>query len=135
MCSTNNPSILRKRSKEDLINVSLESVHKELQEKTPTLERFARASVENPSQSRNVHKKDDALIPGMCDAVCQLISIFSENMNLTRTVKSIILKKCGLTKVGFRRLASVNVCTGYNATDGLAEHFGEDFDKELLDWK
>ena len=135
LCSTNNPSVLRKTSKEDLINFSWESVHKELQEKTPTLERFARACVENPSQSRNVHKKDEALIPGMCDAVCQLISIFSEGMNLTRTVKSVILKKCGLTKVGFKRLASVNVCMGYNATNSLFERFGEDFDKELLYWK
>ena len=51
LCSTNNPSILRKTSKKDLINFSWESVHKELQEKTPTLERFSRACVENPSQS------------------------------------------------------------------------------------
>ena len=61
LCSTNNPSVLRKTSKEDLINFSWDSVHKELQEKTPTVERFARACVENPSQSRNAHKKDEAL--------------------------------------------------------------------------
>ena len=64
------------------------------------------------SKSRNVHKKYEALIPGMCNALSQVILIFSEGTYLTTTVKIIILRKCGLTKVAFERLASVNMCVG-----------------------
>lgn len=52
-------------------------------------------------QARNVQKKNEALIPPMCDAACKLISIFNEGMCATRYIKSIILKKGGLTKVAF----------------------------------
>ena len=38
----------------------------------------------------------------MLDAGCQLIAIFNEEMNVTRKLKSVILKKGGLKKVGFK---------------------------------
>ena len=63
-------------SKEDLVKFSWENIHKELKERALMFMRFIEASVQNPSQAKNVNKKDDNLIPPMCDAASQLISIF-----------------------------------------------------------
>ena len=135
LCATSNPSILRKTSKEELSNISWEQVHKELTERTPTFLRLIEASVQNPSQARNTNKRSDNLIPPMCDAACQLISIFSEGMCATRRIKSIILKKGGLKKIGFQRLARIYACMGYKSTNKMFETFAEGFDIKLLEWK
>jgi hypothetical protein len=135
LCATSNPSILRKTSKEDLINFSWENVHKELKERAPMFMRFIEASVQNPSQAKNAIKKDDELTPPMCDAASQLISIFSEGMCVTRRIKSVILKKNGLKKIGFQRLARIYVCMGYKSTNKMFETFAKDFDMKLLSWK
>ncbi len=133
LCATSNPSILRKTSKEDLVNFSWENVHKEV--RPPMFMRFIEASVQNPSQAKNAIKKDDELIPPMCDAASQLISIFSEGMCVTRRIKSVILKKNGLKKIGFQRLARIYVCMGYKSTNKMFETFAKDFDIKLLSWK
>ena len=127
LCATSNPSILRKTSKEELSNISWKQVHKELTERTQTFLRFIEASVQNPSQARNTNKRSDNLIPPMCDAVCQLISIFSEGMCATRQIKSIILKKGGLKKIGFQRLARIYACMDYKSTNKMFETFAEGF--------
>ena len=135
LCAISNPSLLRKISKEDLVKFSWDSVYKELKERAPVFTRIIEASVHNPSQSRNVHKKDDNIIPPMCDAACKLISIFSEGMNATRRIKSIILKKGGLKKIAFQRLSPLYVCMGYKSTNKMFETFAKDFDIKLLEWK
>lgn len=101
LCTVSNPSLLRQTTKDDLKKFTWKKVHDELKERTPVFLRFIEASVQNPSQARNVQKKNEALIPPMCDAACKLISIFNEGMCATRYIKSIILKKGGLTKVAF----------------------------------
>lgn len=121
LCATSNPSILRKTSKEDLVKFSWENIHKELKERAPMFMRFIEASVQNPSQAKNVNKKDDNLIPPMCDAASQLISIFSEGMCATRRIKSVVLKKNGLKKIGFQRLARIYACMGYKSTNKMFE--------------
>lgn len=93
------------------------------------------ASVSNPSHTRNVHKKGDALIPPMCDAACQLISIFCEDMNAHRRVKSVILKKGGRKKVAFQRLSAIHNCMSYDATINMFENFGKNFDEKIILWK
>jgi hypothetical protein len=117
LCATSNPSILGKTSKEDLVKFSWDNIHKELKERVPMFMRFIEASVQNPSQEKNVNKKDDNVIPPMCDAPSQLISIFSEGMCATRRIKSVILKKNGLKKIGFQRLARIYACMGYKSTN------------------
>ena len=97
--------------------------------------KFLLASVSNPSQSRNVHKKGEALPPPMLDAGCQLISVFNSDLDATRRVKSIVLKKGGLKKIGFKRLASLNTCLSYNSTNTLIEKLGQGYDSKLVDWK
>lgn len=135
LCSSSNPSLLRKTSKEDLKKFAWNDVHKELKERTPVFLGFVEAAVRNPSQSRNVIKKDDVLIPPMCDAACHLVSIFNEGMSAVRRIKSIILKKAGLKKVGFKRMSTTYTCLGYNSTIKIFESFGKDFDAKLLMWK
>lgn len=135
LCATSNPSILRKTSKEDLSQFSWNNVHAELKERAPIFLQFIHASVQNPSHSRNVLKKGDGLMPAMCDAACQLIAIYSEGMCATRRIKSVILKKGGLKKVGFKRLAPIYACMGYNSTSKMFENFVKDFDTKLLQWK
>lgn len=135
LCATSNPSILRKTSKEDLLQFSWNNVFAELREQAPVFLQFIQASVQNPSHSRNVHNKGDALIPPMCDAACQLIAVFNEGMCTSRRIKSVILKKGGLKKVGFKWLAPIYMCMGYNSTNKMFEDFGRDFDFKLLQWK
>lgn len=110
-------------------------MYKELKERTPVFLGFVEAAVRNPSQSRNVLKKNDVLIPSMCDAACHLVSVFNEGMSAVRRIKSIVLKKAGLKKVGFKRISATYTCMGYNSTIKMFESFGNDFDSKLLMWK
>ena len=71
----------------------------------------------------------------MLDAGCQLISVFNSDLDATRRVKSIVLKKGGLKKIGFKRLASLNTCLSYNSTNTLIEKLGQGYDSKLVDWK
>jgi hypothetical protein len=113
----------------------MDSMNEELIKRAPRFHQFVTASVSNPSHARNVHKKQSALIPPMCDAACQIISVFSEDMNATRRLKSVLFKKADLKKVGFKQLSALNICMGYNSTSKMFENFGVDFDMKLKTWK
>ena len=135
LCSKSDPSILRNSSKEALESFSWSDIDKELQNRTPRFVQFVKAAVNNPSHARNVHKKDDIILPAMCDAACKLISIFNENMSLPRKIKSVVLKKAGLKKVGFLRFQSLYDCMSYNSTCTIFESLGSRFDEKLYEWK
>lgn len=135
LCSFTQPSLLRGTTHEDLASITWEKIDNELKERTPTFHQFITASVSNPSHARNVYKKGAALIAPVCDAACQLISVFNEGMNATRRLKSVTLKKGGLKKVGFQRLSSLYNCMGYKSINTMFENFGKDFDHDLKVWK
>ena len=135
LCSKTNPSVLRKSSHEELAEFSWGKVNEELEIRTPRFLQFLKSAIANPSQRRNVLKKKSALNGPMLDAGCQLIAIFNEEMNVTRKLKSVILKKGGLKKVGFKRLSPLYVCMGYASTNRLFESAGKGFDKKLKIWK
>mgnify|MGYP002803516413 FL=1 len=135
LCSKSDPSILRNSSKEAMESFSWNDINKELQNRAPRFVQFVKAAVNNPSHSRNVHKKDDIILSAMCDAACKLISIFNENMSLPRKIISVILKKAGLKKVGFMRLQSLYDCMSYNSTCTILESLGSRFDEKLYEWK
>ena len=135
LCSKSDPSILRNSCKEALESFSWSDIDKELQNRTPRFVQFVKAAVNNPSHSRNVHKKDDIILPAMCDAACKLISIFNENMSLPRKIKSVVLKKAGLKRVGFLRFQSLYDCMSYNSTCTIFESLGSRFDEKLYEWK
>ena len=96
---------------------------------------FLESTVSNPSQRRNVVKKKDALVVPTLDAGCQLISVFNKDINTTRKLTSVILKKGGQKKVAFKRLSPVYVSMGYGATNTLFESAGKGFDKVRKHWK
>lgn len=135
LCSIGEPSLLRATSAEDLACVKWEKINNELKNRAPRFHQFLTASVSNPSHARNVFKKGAAIVPPMCDAACQLLSVYNEGMSATRRFKSVILKKGGLKKVGFQRLSSLYHSMGYKATNTMFEKFGKDFDKDLKVWK
>ena len=135
LCALSQPSLLRQKSKEELVNLKWSDIYEELSERCPLFLKFLLASVSNPSQARNLHKKDEALHPPMLDAGCQLISVFNSDLDATRRVKSIVLKKGGLKKIGFKRLASLNTCLSYNSTLKLMEKLGQGHDSRLFEWK
>ena len=62
LCATSNPSVLRKTSKEDLLQFSWNNVYAELKERAPVFLHLIESSVHNPTHSRNVVKKGDTLI-------------------------------------------------------------------------
>ena len=71
----------------------------------------------------------------MLDAGCQLVSVFNSDLDATRRLNSIVLKKGDLKKSGFKRLASLNTCLSYNSTNTLMEKLGQRYDSKLIDWK
>ena len=71
----------------------------------------------------------------MLDAGCQLFSVSNSDLDATRRVKSIVLKKGGLKKIDFKRLASLHTCLSYNSTNTLMEKLGQGYDSKLVDWK
>lgn len=135
LCSKVNPSVLRESSAEALAKFSWETVHEELKNRTPVYLQFLESAISNPSQRRNVLKTKEALVAPMLDAGCQLISIFNEDMNATRKIKAVILKKGGSKKVAFKRLSPLYVSMGYGATNNLFENAGKGYDKSLKEWK
>ena len=76
-------------------------------------------------------KDEEAITVPMLDARCKLISIFNEDMNATRKMKSVVLKKDGPKKA----LSPLYVCMGYGATNTLFEAAGKRFDEMLQAWK
>ena len=135
LCSIGEPSLLRATSAEDLACITWEKINNELKNRAPRFHQFLTASVSNPSHARNVFKKGAAIVPPMCDAACQLLSVYNEGMSATRRIKSVIFKKGGLKKVGFQRLSPLYLSMGYKATNTMFEKFGKDFDKDLKVWK
>lgn len=109
LCTLSQPSLLRQKEKEKLITLKWDAVNNELKDRCPLFYKFLIASVSNPSQTRNIHKKDEAILPPMLDAGCQLISVFNSDLDTTRRIKSIVLKKGGLKKVGFKRFVTINI--------------------------
>ena len=45
------------------------------------------------------------------------------------------MKKGGLKKIGFKRLASLNTCLSYNSINTLMEKVGEGYDSKLFEWR
>lgn len=68
----------------------------------------------------------------MLDAGCQLISVFNSDLDATRRVKSIVIMKGGLKKIGFKRLASLYTCLSYNSTHTLMEKLGQGYNSKLV---
>ena len=58
-----NPSILRKTTKEDLIEFSWNNLYQEFSSRTPRYLQMFTTCVCNPSQPRNVHKKSPWFLP------------------------------------------------------------------------
>ena len=108
LCKVSQPSLLRQKEKDKLISLKWDAVNNELKDRCPLFHKFLTASVSNPSQTRNIHKKDEAILPPMLDAGCQLISVFNSDLDATRRIKSVVLKKGGLKKVGFKRFVVIN---------------------------
>lgn len=135
LCTKSNPSILRKTTKEDLIEFSWNNLYQEFSSRTPRYLQMFTACVHNPSQSRNVHKTSESLIPSMCDAGAQLFSVFNKDMSATRRIKSVILRKAGLKKVAVKRLSALHICMSYDATSKMFETYGADFDVPIKLWK
>ena len=75
LCSTSNPSVLRKSSPDDLAKFTWEVVHDELKIRAPIYLQFLEAAVANPSQKKNVLKTKETVTVPMLDAGCQLVSI------------------------------------------------------------
>ena len=135
LCTLSHPSLLRQKEKNQLTSLNWNAINTELKDRCPSFHKFLSASVSNPSQTRNKHKKGEAILPAMLDAGCQLISVFNADLDATRRVKSIILKKGGLKKVGFKRMSSLNSCLSYDATATMMEGLGDGYDRKLLEWK
>jgi uncharacterized protein YutE (UPF0331/DUF86 family) len=102
--------MLKKTTKEDLCEFSWDKLHQELSSRTPRFLQILNACVHNPSQARNIIKQGEMLIPSMCDAGAQLVSVFNKDMSPVRRIKSVILKKGGLKKVAVKRLSALHVC-------------------------
>lgn len=96
---------------------------------------FRMCNKESLSRYKKKLKTLEALTCPILDAGCHLISVFNEDMNLIRKIKSTILKKGGLKKVGFLRLSPLYICMGHEATSNLFETAGKGFDKSLNEWK
>ena len=108
LCTLSQPSLLRQKEKDKLISFKWNALNNELKDRCPLFYKFLTASVTNPSETRNVHKKDEAILAPMLDAGCQLISVFNSDLDATRRIKSVVLKKGGLKKVGFKRFVVIN---------------------------
>lgn len=113
LCTLSQPSLLRQKEKDKLISLKWDEVNNELNDRCPLFHKFLTASVSNPSQTRNIHKKDEAILPPMLDAGCQLISVFNSDLDATRRIKSVVLKKGGLKKVGFKRFVGIIIMLNY----------------------
>ena len=135
LCSTNQYSILQKKSKNDLLNFSWDAVYDEFEERCPKFLHFLKQATTNPSAHTNKVKNTSQIKMAMCSAGCKLISIFNDDMSALRHINSILAKKGGLKKIGFIRLCATYDTMSYLTTSRMLDCFAENHDDVLLGWK
>lgn len=135
LCSTNHPSCLRKKSKEDLQLFTWDILVSELQTKCPIFWQLLESATNNPNAKDNKVKTPSHIEKATCSAGAKLISIFNDDMCAIRHLNSIMLKKSGLKKIGFLRLCATYDAMCYNTTNTIQENFGKEHDEQVLIWK
>ena len=128
LCSVNTNSILRKKSKEELLTFTWDAVYDEFQQKCPRFLQFLHSATANPSALTNKVKDSAQIRAAMCSAGCKLVSIFSDDMSALRYINSVMAKKGGLKKVSFVRLCATYDTMSYTTTSRILESLGENHD-------
>ena len=128
-------SILRKTNFEDLEFFSIQVILDEWKEKAPTFYQFLLACISNPSQQRNKHKKNDALLPGLVSAGSKLLSLYNQELNLYQHINSIILWRGGCKKSAFTRLNTTNDSSSYRASLDIVDKLGHKWQEDLNEWQ
>ena len=93
MCSKKNPSILRKTSKEDIVNFSLTKLDSELKERTPLLRSVLRAASIRKS---NLERSNLYWMPAVCMASSICLKNRSPYMTVVQLLNSLFIQHSGL---------------------------------------
>ena len=136
LCSTANPSILRKTNKDSLQKLSWSLLKAEFETRAPHfLYLLKTAGYDQYRIKQYLHKSEATVLPGVLSAGCKLIAVRNREMNALRRVVSIILHKGGLKKYAFKILSATCDCVSYPLTISMLDKFGVNFDEKLLSWQ
>ena len=133
-CKKDSQTILRTKgiNENDLKAFSFRKLEEELDATTPLFLHILKSACHNPSHFRNKRKTTDAIIPAILSAAAKIISIHTEDMSVYKQLTSLILKKAGLKKMGFRRLTKTYDTIAYETVNGMLDGYAAKFEDTIL---
>jgi hypothetical protein len=136
-CKKDIKSVLRNKGKDDntLDMFHFSHLERELAEHTPLFLSVVKAAAHNSTQTQNKRKSLDSVKPAVLTACAKVIAIHCEDMNILKQINSIILKKGGLKKTGFIRLAKTYDCMSYTFTNQIFDTFADSAHATINGWK
>lgn len=137
LCMKDNLSSIRSKGmgKDSLKSFSFDKFEQELQEVTPTFFAILKAAGQNQREERNKLRKGRAVQVGILTAAAKVIFIRCRDMNVVQQITTLMMKKGGLKKSGFKRLGKTFDCMNYKFANDLLDVFSSRFESTIQTWK
>lgn len=132
-CSHKNDTFFLKDSK--LETLDFQNLYDEFQQIAPISAAFLESMASNHRNlARNLHKKENSIIPGIVTAAATLLKCRNNRINKIQSMNSIILRRGGANKMAFKRMNARFITTSYKKVLELQSDLGEKHDEKVYEW-
>ena len=133
-CSHQNDTFfLKDRTK--LETLDFQNLFDEFQQTAPMSAAFLESMASNHRNlTRNLHKKQSSIIPGIVTAAATLLKCRNNKINKIQSINSIILRRGGANKMAFKRMNARFITTSYKKALELQSDLGERHDEKVYEW-
>ena len=133
-CSHQNDTFLLKDTTK-LETLDFQNLFDEVQQTAPMSAAFLESMASNRRNlTRNLHKKQSSIIPGIVTAAATLLKCRNNKINKIQSINSIILRRGGANKMAFKRMNAPFITTSYKKALELQLDLGEQHDEKVYEW-